>query len=410
MEELIKIEETPEGIKFIYIKDSCFRSLSLGVWVKAGTVSEKSGQEGWAHLVEHMVFKGTQKYSWRELSHLMDSIGGRVNAFTHREFTCYYGRVLPENLSLLAEILGQLVFHPVFPAEELEREKQVVLEEIKMNYDDPEEYLHDVFLDEVWDGHPAGKPILGKPESVLLATSQGLKEFWKNHYTPGNVYVTAVGNLPDGWIEAVVEKFEMSKNCFDGGQAPLYPPKFTPGTTHHPRQIEQIHVDIGYPAVPASSKERYKYAIFSSMLGQGMSSLLFQRIREELGLVYNISTFLHLSSLAGILGIYFACSPSNLDRVMEECESVLAGIVRKGVPQQAFELAKARIRQGVLMAQDDIGRRTNFLGESFYYLNRVPSIQEIIQEIEAVEQKDMVAIAQKLLNGPKKVSLLGPVG
>lgn len=392
--ELTQLEN---GLRVVSETVPGVRSVTVGVWLRTGSRDEQDGAAGIAHLLEHMAFKGTETRSARQLAEIVDGVGGQMNAYTSKEDTSYYVRVLDEHFPLAVEILGDMLLHSRFDPEELEKEKRVVLEEIKTYEDTPEERVQDLVMETLWAGHPLGRPVIGWEHTVAAIQREALVDFWRRTYEPGRTVIAVAGNVRHDQVVAEVEKW------FGGWQpqeprASTVPPVPKTAEAWRQKPIEQVHLCMAAPAAPYGADELYAEAVLTNILGGSSSSRLFQVVREEHGLAYAVYAFHAAYSDAGLFGMYAATSPDTAERVLELIVRECARLRQEGASPEELERTKSQMKANLLMGLESTGSRMNRLGRTLLMLGRVVTVDEVVARIEAVDGEQVAAAAHRLLD------------
>lgn len=407
--EMYRKSTLPGGIRVISETMPAFRSASIGIWTDIGSAAESPEQRGISHLVEHMLFKGTQQRTARQIAEEMDGVGGNLNAFTDKETTCYYAKVMDQHLPLAVDVLSDMFLRSRFDAEELLKEQKVVLEEIKMYDDSPDELIHDLFIQTMWGGSNLGAPTIGFADTVTRVTPDDLRRHMQRHYAPNSVVVAAAGNVQH---EAVVELVARAFAPFEGQCAlPVAEtPHVTPATLFRSKDSEQAYVVLGTGGLSVRDERRYTLSVLDTILGGGMSSRLFQEIREKRGLVYTVYSFQAGYRGAGLFAVYAGTSPDNVG----ECVSVIAeqfGLLRdKLVSDAELRLAKEHIKGSLTLSLESTSNRMIRLGRSEFALGRQLTPEEIEAKVDAVTAEEVRALAQELLKEERQgLCVLGPV-
>ncbi|EKP93632.1 M16 family metallopeptidase [Thermaerobacter subterraneus] len=392
-----RITTLPSGLRVVTETVPGVRSVTLGIWFRTGSRFEPEEQAGIAHLLEHMAFKGTESRSARELAEAVDRVGGQMNAYTSKEDTSFYIKVLDEHFGLGMEILADMLLHSRLDGEELEKEKRVILEEIKMYEDDPEDVVHDLAVRTLWPGHPLGRPVIGFESTVGAVDREALVDFWRRHYEPGRTVIAAAGHISHQQVLEEVQRW-FGSWARTGERARQTPPVPQAAEAWRQKPVEQVHLCVVAPAAAYGSDEIYPEMVLSSILGGASSSRLFQVIREDHGLAYSVYTY-HVSySDAGVFGLYAATSPDTAARVLELVGRECRKVRREGVT--AAELARTRdqIKANLLMGLESTGSRMNRLGRTLLMLDRVVTVEEVVRRVEAVTAEQVAAAAERLLD------------
>jgi len=385
----------PNGLTVITEPMDHVRTVALGVWVAAGSRFEDATRNGISHFIEHMLFKGTAHRSARAIAEALDAIGGQLNAFTDKEHTCYYLRVLSDHLEEGLAILADMLLYPAIDPGSLERERQVLVEEIKSYEDAPDDLVHDVFAEILWPGHPLGRPVSGTLSTVARLGREDLHAYMAERYRPDAVLVTAAGQLEH---ERIVASVDRALGGWAGYAAPCVhlPPAPRNGAALRSKEIEQVHLCLGVPALHQAHPDRYVLAVLDSALGSGMSSRLFQEIREDRGLAYTISSYQAAYSDAGALVVYTATSPQT---VREVVRLTLDGVVRAraGLAPEEISRAKESLKGSLMLSLETPGSRMTKLARSEIYFGRQITLDEILADVDAVRGEDIIRLAQELL-------------
>jgi len=374
------------------------RSASLGVWVKCGSRFEKAAHTGIAHFLEHLLFKGTRRRSAAQIAEAIDSVGGQLDAFTEKEYVGFFARVLDEHLPLAFDLVSDIVRNPTFPAKEVERERNVIFEEINMVEDSPQELVLDLYMESFWKGHPLGRPISGTKKSVAAITRGDVKRFFRSHYNSRNTVVSVAGNIRHPEVYALAER------CFsDLEPGPALsagpPPEIHAGRLiRHKAHLEQTHICLGTVCPPVSSKERYCAHLLSNILGGGMSSRLFQNIREKRGLVYSIYSMLSLYHDAGALVVYAGTAPENASRVVDLVLREFSRLREQLVSSRELERAKENIKGSMMLSLESSSSRMTHLAQQLIYYGRFYKLEEILDAVERVTSRDIRDLARRIFD------------
>jgi predicted Zn-dependent peptidase len=385
----------PNGLTVVTEPMGHVRTVALGVWIEAGSRYEDGTHQGVSHFIEHILFKGTTTRSALAIAEEVDAIGGQLNAFTDKEHTCYYLRVLSGHLHEAVTILSDMLLHPAMDPEALERERQVLAEEIKMYEDAPDDLVHDVFAETLWAGHPLGRPISGTLESLHGLARQHLCGYMGERYRPSATLVTAAGLLEH---DAVVALLERALGGWVGAAAPLLqdPPRPQRALAFRAKEIEQVHLCLGVPGLPQAHPDRYALAVLDTALGSGMSSRLFQEIREERGLAYSISAYHAPYRDTGAFVVYAGTSPAACVDVVRLTAGIL-GEARAGLPSDDIARAKASLKGGLMLDLETPGSRMSKLARSEQYFGRQFTLDEILADVDRVTEADVRRVAGTVL-------------
>lgn len=398
------------GLRVVIEEMRDVRSVSVGIWVKVGTRNEKPECNGLSHFIEHMLFKGTQSRGVAEIAQEMDSLGGQMGASTGREFTCYYARVLDEHLPQAMDILSDILYNSVFSQEEVEREKRVIMEEIKMYEDSPDELIHDLFAYNVWSNHPLGQSILGTREVIDSLSSQKVVEFWQNYYTAKEIVIAIAGNVKIEEAIQLVKRFfgkpdKTTQPRFDSGS-----PGITSGITVHTRELEQVHLCLGSLGLTATDEDRFALRLLSTIVGGGMSSRLFQEIREKRALSYDVHSYVTAYEYAGLFVVYVGTSAQHYQEVIKVILEEFGKLKVEKVDMDELRRAKDRMKGKLVLAMEDSAFRMSRLAEQELFFGRFFSLDEILESVEKVTQSDIQSLAQRIfLPDYLALNSLGPL-
>lgn len=400
----------PNGVRVITEEIDYVRSVSIGLWVGAGSRDEREGNEGISHFIEHMLFKGTKNRTARELAESLESVGGQLNAFTTKEFTCFYAKVLDENLDLSIDVLSDMFFNSLFDEKEIEKEKRVVIEEIKMYEDSPDELIHDLFSEYVWDDHPLGKPILGTEESIRGLSREKILDYLSHHYAPDNLVVAVAGKINH---EDVLKKLTPIFGEFKRGGKRILEgtPKEQAIQRYNTKDTEQMHLIIGVPGLGQDDEDIYPMHIFNNILGGGLSSRLFQEIREQRGLAYSVYSYHSTYVDTGMFAIYAGTTPSNTQEVVECILAELQEMRANGITADELAKTKAQIKGGLYLGLESASSRMSRLGKTELCYDRVISPEEMVEKLEKVTLEDVKRVMNRLwVKNKLSLVMLGPAG
>lgn len=383
------------------------RSASIGVWVKAGSMLETAEDNGLSHLMEHMAFKGTHKRTARQIAEEMDMIGGMMNASTSKLCTNYYCKVIDEDLPKAADILSDIVCHPSIAKEELDKERHVVLEEIAMVEDSPEDVVFDVLAEAAFGDQSLGMTILGPAEKIAAYTADDLFAFRKKHYGPKNAVIAIAGNVN---AEQAKEMLEETFGCWQGGEGEIFPQSVAvpeEKKLFRNKETEQMHLALSFRGLPMGDKQVYAMAVMNTILGGGMSSRLFQKIREERGLAYSVYSGPSNYPGCGEFSIYAATSPKHTKTVRQLIDDEIQLLLNKGITEKEFLQAKAHIKGGFILGLESAYSRMSSMGHNQILLGRYIPAEDTIKAIENVQMDDVMHIAAQILKGPRSMALVG---
>jgi predicted Zn-dependent peptidase len=397
------------GLRILTERMTQVRSVSIGVWLTRGSRHESAAKSGIAHFVEHMLFKGTATRSAEDIAQAIDSIGGQLDAFTAKEYASYYIKVLDEHLPLAIDILADIVRNPAFSREDIEREKKVVVEEIKMVEDTPDDLVHELFTQGFWENHPLGRPILGTRETVESFNEEILREYFNEAYTPRNLIVSAVGNLePDHVRELVDERF--GSLTAGGSPSGEQAPRVVPKVQIRNKELEQSHLCVGVSSYPQSHDDRYSSYLLNTLLGGSMSSRLFQNVREKRGLAYAVFSGLSAYRDAGSFTVYAGCANEAVGQVIDLVVEELRGVKQSPVPHAELQRAKDHLKGSLMLSLENTASRMSHLARQEIYFDRQFGLDETLQGIERVTAADVQRVAADLFrNGSLSATVLGNV-
>jgi predicted Zn-dependent peptidase len=397
------------GLRVLTESMPAVRSASIGIWADIGSSLERREQRGISHLVEHMLFKGTPRRNAREIAETMDGVGGSLNAFTDKETTCYYAKVIDRHVPLALDVLSDMFQHSLFDAQELAKEQKVVLEEIKMYDDSPDEMIHDLFLQTMWSGSNLGEPTIGSADTVTRVTPVDLRAHMQRHYAPDSCIVAAAGNVDhEQFVELVAENFA----SFAGKSERFEPdaPHTTPAALVRQKDSEQAYVVLGSRGLSVRDDRRFALSVLDTVLGGGMSSRLFQEIREKRGLVYTVYSFQAAYRAAGLFGIYAGTSAENVQPCIDVIAEQLAALRNVEIGETELHLAKEHIKGNLTLSLESTSSRMIRLGRNEFALGRQVTPEEIEERVDAVTAQEIVEIAHDLFAEDQLgLCILGPV-
>ncbi len=407
MEIRFQKSELPNGVRLLTEEIEGFPTVSFGIWVNVGSRDEAPQENGLTHFIEHMLFKGTERRSALDIAKEMDRLGGYSNAFTSRENTCFHAKVLPEDLKTLVDLMTDLFLHSRFAPEDIEREKQIIRQEINMIEDSPEELIHDLFSQFFWGNESLGRPILGTWETVSRFDQKTVLDYFQNLYTGPQVVVAAAGALRHEDLLSLVEEPFSHLSAKEG--RPRKTPQAQSGLKVYEKDLEQVHFVLGVPTPGAISEERYVALLFNTLLGGNMSSRLFQEIREKQGLAYAVYSYLSLYQDVGLLGIYAAVEKKDLKEALliigEETKSLLKGKIR----DEEFQAALDHLKSALLLSADSPDSRMTRLARNEILYGRYIPYEETLKRLKRLGPKDLPPFARRIFSHPLALVILGPV-
>jgi predicted Zn-dependent peptidase len=371
------------------------RSISIGVWLTRGSRHETAEQGGIAHFVEHMLFKGTSSRSAEDIAQAIDSIGGQLDAFTAKEYASYYIKVLDEHLPLALDILSDIVRNPAFTPDDVEREKKVVVEEIKMVEDTPDDLVHELFTQSFWENHSLGRPILGTKETVESFTPVVLRDYFTNAYTARNLIVSAVGNLEHEHVRELVEQ-KFGSLTEPGEPTVDLAPRVVPKILVRNKELEQSHLCMGVSSYPQNHDDRYASYVLNTLLGGSMSSRLFQNVREKRGLAYAVFSGLSAYRDAGTFTVYAGCANEAVGEVVDLIVEELRGVKQTGVPDAELQRSKDHLKGSLMLSLENTASRMSHLARQEIYFDRQFGLDETLNGIGRVTTDDVQRVAADL--------------
>jgi predicted Zn-dependent peptidase len=391
----IRRQKLPNGLTIITEQMQHIRSASIGVWLQTGSRDEEAEWNGISHFIEHMVFKGTKHRTAEEIARQVDSIGGNMDAFTAKECICFNVKVLDEHVPTALDIVSDLVLNPVFDTADIARERGVIMEEIKMDEDNPDYLVHEIFTQNFWKDHPLGKPILGTKETVKRFERGPILEAYTHRFSPDNIIVSAAGNLDhDHFVELVLGHFEHMKPKKNGFHSSA--PKIVSRIIlRNKKALEQVQLCIGVPAHPIAHEKRHASYVLNTLLGGGMSSRLFQNIRERQGLAYSIYSDLNPYRDTGCLAVYAGTSLASASKVVQSVVSEFHKLKTEPVPEEEVRRAKAQLKGSLMLSLESSTSRMSNLARQEMYFEHYYDLDELIQRIEAVTAEDLTKLAHE---------------
>ncbi|HLY81629.1 MAG TPA: pitrilysin family protein [Acidimicrobiales bacterium] len=383
------------------------RSVAVGFWVGTGSRDESTPEAGASHFLEHLLFKGTADRSARDIAEAVDAVGGDINAFTTKEYTAFYVRLLSESLDLGLDVLSDIMWAPSFRPEEVEAERQVILEEISMRADEPADLVHELFTEALYPGHPLGRDVLGDEGTIAGMARGQIADFHAHHYRPGNIVVAAAGDLDHDKVAAGLERRFAGRLGGAGPQrsGPQQPPQSL-AIAHRP--TEQAHIVVGVAALDRDDDDRYALAVLNHVVGGGMSSRLFQEIRETRGLAYSVYSYRASYEGTGAFAIYAGTGPGKAREVIQLMHAELDRVVDAGITDRELTMAKSHLRGSMALSLEDSGARMSRLGRSQLVHGRVQGLDEVDGRLGAVTLADVGRVARSLLGGRRVLAVVGP--
>jgi predicted Zn-dependent peptidase len=404
----------PGGLRVITETMPTVRSAAFGIWSAVGSRDEAPADAGASHYLEHVLFKGTRRRSALEISAAIDAVGGDLNAFTAKEYTCYYARVLDADLPLAVDVVSDMVADSVNRPEDVEAERGVILEEIHMRDDDPGDLIHDEFSTALYGDTPLGRPILGTEDSINALSRDRIHGYYRERYVPSRLVVSVAGNIDHDEVVGLVSRAfaehlggdaAPAAPRLDGAPAPL-----DPRSVVIDKDTEQAHIILGGAGVSRTDDRRFALGVLNAALGGGMSSRLFQEIREKRGLAYSVYSYTAQYADSGIFGVYAGCQPAKAEEVLSICRDELGKAAEESLTGEELERGKGQLRGAMVLGLEDTGSRMSRIGKSELVYESLLPVDEVLARIEAVTLDDVRSIAREVLSAPQALTVIGPVG
>ncbi|HVW82179.1 MAG TPA: pitrilysin family protein [Mycobacteriales bacterium] len=403
----------PGGVRVLSETVPGVRSVAFGVWIGVGSRDEAPSLSGASHYLEHLLFKGTRRRDALEISAALDEVGGELNAFTAKEYTCFYARVLDVDVPIAVDVICDMVTSSVIASGEVENERGVILEEIAMHDDDPGDSVHDTFASLVWPTDPLGRPVLGSVESIEAMSRNAIAGYYRRRYRPEQLVITAAGNVDHAQLVRLVKK-AFADVPVDDNALPSAPraarraPAFTIGSTVQHRQTEQANLVLGCAGLPRADRRRFALGVLNAAVGGGMSSRLFQSVRERHGLAYSVYSFASHYADAGMFGVYAGCHPKRVQQVLDLCREELSLVAGGELSAAELERGRGQMRGGFVLGLEDTGSRMSRLGKSELVYGELMTVDEVIAAIDAVTLDDVREVAADLFTRPTSLAVIGP--
>jgi predicted Zn-dependent peptidase len=393
------------------------RSAAIGVFVGVGSRDESASLNGASHFLEHLLFKGTDTRSAMDISSALDAVGGEFNAYTAREYTCYHARVLDEDLPMVVDVLGDMVTASRIDAADVEAEREVILDEIAMHDDDPDDVVHNLFAAKAWHGTPLARPIAGTTESIEALTRSQVNRYYRSRYVAPAMAVAVAGNVEHRDVVRLVKKAFSRRDFLADTDARPLPPRLADrpratraGDVRTSRAFEQVNQVLGMRGLTRSDQRRYALGVLNAAFGGGSSSRLFQEVREHRGLAYSVYSFATSYSDAGMVGVSVGSLPSKSHEVLEVVRSELARVVDSGLTQEELDRGRGQMRGGLVLSLEDTGSRMTRLGEVELFQDRLLSLDEVLARLDAVTLDEVNGLAADLFSRPETLAVVGPNG
>ena len=406
----------PSGLRIVSEQLAGVRSASIGVWVGVGSRDETATLHGCSHFLEHLLFKGTPERSALDISIALDAVGGEFNAFTAKEYTCFHARVIDSDLPLAVDVLGDMITSSLLTSEDVEAERDVILDEIAMHDDDPDDVAHNLFAELAWgSGTPLGRSIAGTVDSIEALTRAQVLRFYRRHYRPENVVIAVAGNLDHAQLVRQVTKSFGRQDFLAGEAEPRTArhargrrPRVYGGVVEAKRPFEQVNLVLGMEGPDRSDDRRFALGVLNTALGGGTSSRLFQEVRERRGLAYSVFSFASHHADSGVVGVSVGCLPSKLDDVLAVVRTELSRVAAHGITAEELERGKGQLRGGLVLGLEDSGSRMSRLGKAELVHDRLLSIDDVMARIESVTLDEIREIAAEVFSKPEILAVVGP--
>ena len=404
---MVEIETLPNGVRLVTERIDTVRSAALGFWIAGGSREETAEESGAAHFIEHMLFKGTERRTAADIARETDAIGGQVNAFTTKECTCFYGHVLDDHLLQALDILWDMVFHSRFDQKAVETERGVILEEIDMYEDTPDDLCGEKLFEAVYAGSPLSRPILGRKETLAEMTGAFLKDYHRRHYRPDNIVVSLAGSFSNEVLHELRRRFAALPEGEKTGTAPA---AYTPAFVATKKPIEQNHLILAFPGLTYDDPKRFALQLLSSILGGGVSSRLFQRVREQQGLCYSVYSYGAGHADTGVFCVYTALNRDTEEQALRTVCQVIREFLAEGPTVEELSRAREQSKANVVMGLESTQARMSHAGRSLLFTGRIMTPEEIIDAYDAVTREDVMALAAELLRWDRaSLSAVGQV-
>ena len=403
----IRDSQLPCGLSVVSENVPGSASVALGFWVDAGSRDERPEVAGASHFLEHLLFKGTEDRSAREIAEAIEAVGGEMNAFTTKEYTAFYVRVLQEDIDLALDILSEIMWGPAFRAEEIEAERQVILEEILMHEDEPSDLVHELCQDGLYPGHPLGREVLGDKTTITAMTRDDIRGYFGAHYRPQSIVVAAAGKVDHEELAAGVER-RFTGPTGAGPKRERQPMPPARPLVVSTRSTEQAHLVVGMRAPARDDDDRFALAVLNQLLGGGMSSRLFQEVREKRGLVYSVYSYRAAYVETGLLAVYAGTSPARATTVLQLIHSELDRLLQEEIPGQELAVARGHVKGSLVLSLQDTPSRMSRIGRSKLVHGDVMSLDELVERTAAVTAADVRRVIERTIAGPRTLAVVGP--
>lgn len=398
----------PNGLKVVAESIPHVRSIALGIWIATGSVNETERENGMSHFIEHMLFKGTGSRSAREIAEAFDEIGGQVNAFTSKEMTCYYVKVLDQHFQTSLHILADMFFDSKFLDTEISKEKKVIVEEIRMVEDTPDDLIHDLLAEASFGTDSLSYPVLGSVQNVESFTRDELVHYRNQYYLPDNVVIAAAGNLPSDFLEQIEAIFSQHEGVYEAEKRSI--PTFISGRKGKEKPTEQTHICLGLPGLSVSDEDIYTVVLINNILGGNMSSRLFQEIREEHGLAYSVYSYHSAYRNAGLFAVYAGTAHGQEEEVVKRIQGCLGEVCVRGFYETELLKAKEQLKASLMLGLESTNSRMSRLGRNELLLGKHLSLDDMLHRIESISLSHMNQLAQSIFSQPMSLAMISPTG
>ncbi len=396
------------GLRLVYENIPYVRSVSVGVWVGTGSRNESQKNNGISHFIEHMLFKGTTTRSAKEIAECIDAIGGQINAFTGKECTCYYTKTLDTHLNVALDVLSDMLFNSKFASGDIKIEKKVVVEEIGMYEDTPEELVHDIFSEMVWSGNSLGYPILGTQDCIDRFNKKMINQYMEENYTPHNTVISVAGNFDETQLIDNIKQFFGNWKCEKEYTQSYLPAEYRTDKIIREKDTEQVHLCMGFQGIEHGDDRVYSLLALNNIFGGGMSSRLFQKIREQKGLVYSIYSYPSTYKTAGLFMIYAGMNPEYLQTVIDLTKKEIDLLIKKGINQNELEKSKEQLKGNFILGLESTNSRMNSIGKSELMLGRINTPEEVLEKMDNIKLDNIHEVIEMIFNYEKmSISAVG---
>ncbi len=406
----------PGGLRVVTEVMPGVRSATVGAWIGVGSRDEAPTLSGASHFLEHLLFKGTPTRSAMDISIALDTVGGEFNAFTAKEYTCFHARVLDEDLPLAVDVLGDMVTSSLITSDDVEAEREVILDEIAMHDDDPDDVVHNLYAEKAWSGTPLGRPIAGTVSSIEALTRAQIMRYYRSRYRPENIVVAAAGNVDHAAVVRLVRKAFGRADFLADATARPQPPRrsdrvkrTSAGEISLSRPFEQVNLVLGVNGLVRTDDRRYALGVLNAVLGGGTSSRLFQEVRERRGLAYSVYSFASHYTDSGMFGVGVGCLPARMDDVLDVVRTEMQLLADHGITDEELERGKGQLRGGLVLSMEESGTRMSRIAKAELLYDELPGIDEVIGRINAVTVEEVQLLAKELFVQPETLAVVGPV-